>query len=161
MPTKLVKIGDIIRIDKGMHIITQVPANVFNKEMPFSEGFIDDVVEVGKIYQSSPYSRDKILELINEFLNLKLNVSASNKDLNDFVDKLPIDYEVKSFDTSFLEGEYVVIDACFLNMLIAPYRVSCYKKDNPKIKMMFYQRSPKFKANISTEIEIIGNLNEK
>lgn len=160
MPTKLVKNGDIIRIKKGMNVITSVPINAFNKEKPFDKGYGENIVEVGQIYRSSPYSRKKIMEMLKNFLSSEFNANLPEEYLNIIIYKLQIDFEVNTFDTSFLEGEYVVYEACYLVKRIAPYQVKCFKKDNPKIRIKFYQMCPAYKANISTEIEVIGNINE-
>ncbi len=40
-------------------------------------------------------------------------------------------------------------------MRIAPYRVKCHKRDNPVVKIVFYQNSPSFKGNIDKEIKVI------
>ena len=70
----LVKIGDIIRIEKGMNISTLAPVSIFNKEKPFSQEYANFVVEVGKVYKSSPYSRETIIKKINHFLRSEFNV---------------------------------------------------------------------------------------
>jgi len=157
---KLVRKDDIIQIKNGMNISARVPACVFDDSKPFSPEYTHAVVEVGKIYLSTPFSREKIIELLDAFISSKFNVFLSEEELKKFVNKFPVDYTVKSFNTSFLEGEYVVSEATFLEKRIMPYQVFCYKKDNPDIKIMFFQNCPVYKANISEEIEVVGNINE-
>ena len=159
MACNLVKIGDIIRLNKGMTVITRAPVWIFNKDKPFSKEYCETVVEIGQIYQRSSYSKNKIMEMIQSFFNSEFNATLEEEHLSSIVDKLKIDYHAKNFDTSFLEGEYVVSDARYLMKRIAPYQVTCYKKNNSEIKIVFYQDCSVYKANIK-EIEVIGNVNE-
>lgn len=160
MPDVLVKPGDIIRIKKGMIVRTRVPVKFFNNAKPFSQGAENASVVVGKIYKNSPYSREKVYKMLDLFLGSEFNVFLSEETLTKFVNDLPIDYEVKTFDTSYLEGEYVVFEALYLEKRIVTYQVFCYKKDNPDIKITFNQKGPGYKT-VNKDIEVIGNIDQE
>ncbi len=155
---KLVKTGDIIRLRKGMHITTLVPSWICDKEHPFSKNRVSEIIEIGKVYRSNPFSSKEVLEKVKTFLHRSFNVEMKDIDLESFVDKLPIDYEVKEFDTSIFECEYVVKSADYLKILIHPYYVVCYKKDDPSVIVSFYQGVPFSNKNIDCEIEVVGHI---
>ena len=136
----LLQRGDIVRLEKGMQIIANIPENVFNEEKPFSSKEKSTMIEIGKIYHSKPFTQYEIKEMVQNYLRENFGVEASDSQVHSLLDTLNFDYSVKEFDTSIFEGEYVVYKTGLnhpTKMLIWP--VSCSKLDNPDTKVFFYQ----------------------
>ena len=157
MQNKWLHEGDIIRLKKGMNVRTKITECVYNEEKPFSIEEIQGIIEIGKIYRSKQLSRNELIEKMREVLLKEFGTEVPDTKIKYIIDYLPINSKQKEYDSSSLEGEYVVKKAEFLEMRICPYRVICYRKDDPSIVVEFYQKSPRLKNNIK-DIKAIGHI---
>lgn len=148
MARRLLQKGDIIRLEKGMSVYANVPDNMLFSSRPFSTTETKSLVEIGRVYRKMETSKPKIIAEIVAAINKVVEVSEQQ--VEDFVNSLNFDYSAKEFDTSIYEGEYVVdyVDSngggkaiSLFSVIEYPdgWHVYCYKKDNPSIKVDFYQ----------------------
>ena len=152
-----VKKGDIIRLNKGMNIKVTLPEMYCDNEKPSSKEKVRLPITIGEILKTIPYSRKEVEEKVTEFCLKELGTNVSRKVVKDFVDSLPIDYQVKIFDTKYFEGEYIVVEARYLNIRIYPYYVKCRKRDDESVFVEFYQSCSVAKCN-NDDVEVIGHI---
>ena len=139
--TDLLQVGDVIRLVAGMQVNANIPEKFFNDDKPFSSLLKIHKIEIGRIYHNNPFNAYQLKEALKPILEENLGVEASDSQIYDLLDSLPINYDIEEYDTSYLAGEYVV-SSCGMpyptKMFLWP--VYCYKKDNPEIKISFWQR---------------------
>lgn len=133
MEKRLLQKGDVIRLDKGMKVYAKVPEKVLNKYRPFSTEKIRTDVLIGEMYCKPEISKHDILcEMMNAINSI---VEVSDKQVEDIIDFLNLDFSATVFDSSIYEGEFIV-DYIDYN---GGWHVNCFKKDDPSIQVDFYQ----------------------
>lgn len=132
--------GDIIRIEKGMRVIAQVPENVLQECSPFSRKMKNIVIEIGQKFNRSQISEQDMLRNLTSYINDFINVTEEQ--VKPFMQGLNVDLSEKNFDTSIYEGTYMV-EAVILDWSsvkeIKKWKVICHKVNEPNIKVSFYQ----------------------
>ena len=121
-------------------------------------------LEENKLYhyvQSFGAKPSKELKDIVESNLARFGSNPTWGDITNLVKSLNIDYSAKSYDTSKYEGEYVV-DNVFNSsnnsyLCRNRWHVSCYKLDDPSIKVDFYQTGESHALN-HANIEAIGHV---
>lgn len=140
MSKQLLKKDDIIRIEEGIVIYAIIPEKfIFDKSI-FSDRFIEQVITVGKLYNLSDMTYlnlEKTLEntIRHTLETYEMNSSIYDKQISDFIKSLNLKIKDDTCDTSFLKGDYRVIDSYDAK----PKRVYCKKLDNSEIEIIFEQ----------------------
>ena len=158
MENILLKKGDIIRLEKGMQIYAEVPEYVLSNANPFSTKKVEKLFIIGKIYKREEISKIERMGKVRDAI--KDIIKVSDKQVENFINSLELDFSAKEFDTSIYEGEYVVdydqahiYDWKLLKDFIMKennHIIHCYKKDNPSVRVVavankkFFFRNLKF-----------------
>lgn len=133
---------DVIRLEKGMKVYAEVPAKYFSD--PFNNENRRHEVVIGNVYRRTVPPLDDIISTIHG--RIKTTIPVTVEDVEKFVEGLNLDMTEDSFDSSIFEGEFEVDcavsdgggsthDGGYPN----GWHVFCRKKDNPEIKVDFYQ----------------------
>ena len=152
---KLLKRGDVIRLEKGMMIRTNIPERIYEYDKPFSKETINAIIEIGRIYRSSFAKKDIIIGKIRHYLE-ENGIGVSDGQVEDFINSLNINYNSEELDTSIYVGTYIVSEADFEKNKTGPYKVKCFKILDPTIRAEFYQNVSFYYRNCIPEIEVIG-----
>ena len=150
MQKQLLKIGDIIRIEKGMTVYINVPSKFIIQNCPFSEEPFSEAIRIGVTLVRKEQSLSLIEEEIKNVLTKKQGLKIDDEKIKTFVESLNIDTSYMEFDTSMYIGEYEVIDTktegggiqrSFSGEIQYPYgyHVFCKKIDDNSINIDFYQ----------------------
>ena len=104
----LLKKGDIIKLEKGMRVYTTIPTKFLNPAVPLSTEYTHSDISIGDILHRKlvpkNYLEEKIKRLFeNEGISLKNDIK-----IPELVNSLNINTSAEIFDTSYLEGEYIV-----------------------------------------------------
>lgn len=148
MRKQLLQKGDVIRLEKGMRVYTQVPEKFFYQNRVFSEELTEHDITIGEIYRREEVSKDSVIKEVKD--KVEYVVPATYEQVKNFMESLGLDYETQELDTSVYEGEYVVnyvnYDGGGIQGTPSGYEtypngwhVFCTKKDNPSIQVNFYQ----------------------
>lgn len=142
---KLIEVGDIILIEKGMKVRADIQEKFVNPRSPYSSKVVHATIEIGKVYENKPFSREEVARKMQKILFEQFGVGISeNTAISLIVNYLNINYQIQKFDTSIYEGEYVVKSAGYYTskLIRGPFPVQCYKKDDPSMLVDFYVDSP-------------------
>lgn len=156
---KLIKVGDIIRLEKSMIVDTFVAENIYLPDKPFSKKKIMASVEIGKIYRGVPFLRDKMMERVMKVFE-EFGIYPTRERVEAFIESLEIE-DSEEFDTSVLIGKYIVNKAEFVNGKNGSYKVNCFKISDPTIVVEFYQDTVNHHLNCITNLKRIGHVDMK
>ena len=99
--------GNIILIEKGMQIYAGIPNKFINPLTPFSTSTCSHKIKVGNIYKQGSFTKDA---LIAEFKKRNKDFfDLEDSKISEIIDKNPNLLTPQELDTSFFEGEYVVL----------------------------------------------------
>ena len=104
MSKKLLKEGDVIRLEKGVTVYASLPENLVYRGAPFSEKIVRAKVELGEILCREEQTEEAVMAQVVDALKKRGSYDAAEAD----------SIQVKTaerlvFDTSSLVGEYKVI----------------------------------------------------
>lgn len=150
---RLLRKGDLVRLERGMEVWAKVPQNAYFSNRQFSTMFSEQAIVIGRVYCQKGKDEAEIVDLV--FNQISHIIPVSIEQVGDFVKSLKLDYSPKEFDSSVFEGVYMVEQTRLRggdsveqddpdyyqgrDHLPEGWRVYCHKVDNPEITVNFYQ----------------------
>jgi len=161
--------GDVILIKKGMKVYANLPIKFFAFNEPINDNITNKYIEIGTKLESQPITKSDILECVNKID--KIISYLSNKNLNnkitDFLLSIIDEKQSEIFDTSNLEGEYIVYRTCYdggstgRDEYPNGHHVYCENINNSNFKIDFYQSGCFSAVILPCNIQPIRKLTKK
>lgn len=150
MREEFLKIGDVIRLGKGMQIGVAVPKRFCVPS--FSDELYTTHLQIGTVLHGKTPDKNVLIGKTTQLLRTLLDEKVNESKVSAFLDTLSLEFAPDSFDTSVFEGVYRVYEQFF----VESNRVSmwCEKLDAPEVRVFFYQT--KTVAGVQPDIEPIN-----
>ena len=150
---RLLRKGDLVRLERGMEIWAKVPQNAYFSNRQFSTMVSEQAIVIGRVYRQKGKSEAELVDLV--FNQISHIIPVSIEQVKALVQSLHLDYSEKRFDSSIFCGVYMVDQTRLSggdsveqddpdyyqgrNHLPEGWRVYCHKVDNPDITVNFFQ----------------------
>jgi len=135
MEKGFLKVGDIIRLDKGMQIGAAIPRKFCFST--FSDELYTTRFQIGDVLHKKVPDKEALISKATLVLRTLLDEKVNEKAVSAFVDSLELDFTPEAFDTQTFAGVYRV----FEEYKVDANKVSvwCEKLDDPEVQVFFYQ----------------------
>lgn len=109
----LLRTGDVINIQKGKKVYVNILEKFVYRNRPFSNEMIQAEIIVGTVlnnFINIEETKETFMSAIQDEFQLRLGKQADENIINSLVEDTLRSYTPETFDTSSLEGEYVVVN---------------------------------------------------
>ena len=138
----LLQVNDIFRLEEGMKVLAFVPEKFVYVNAPFSEKLHEHTICIGQPLRKRIPNKDEMIIEIQRLLDTHMHLELSDKQIENFIESLNLNFSAEEFDTSVFLGEYRVYKAEWNGgKHDGPdgWHVYCHKVDNPNVAIHFYQ----------------------
>ena len=138
----LLQENDIFRLEKGMNVYAFVPEKFVFVNTPFSEKLNEHAICIGLPLKKRVPNKDEMIIEIQKLLGTHMHLELSDKQIENFIESLNLNFNAEEFDTSVFLGEYRVYKAEWNGgKHDGPdgWHVYCHKVDDPNIAIHFDQ----------------------
>lgn len=111
MDKKLLKAYDVIKLEAGMKVYTNIPEKFVYSNRRASNKLTSHDVRLGEVYGNTTdlaKVKKKIIEGIQESFSREIGIEVPVEKAEKFVTPILTEYTPEKFDTSTLIGEYIV-----------------------------------------------------
>ena len=138
----LLQVNDIFQLKEGMKVQAYVPEKFVYVNAPFSEKLQEHAICIGHPLIKRVPNKAEIINEIQKLLGTHIHLELSDKQIENFIDSLNLNFSAEEFDTSVFLGEYRVYKAEWNGgKHDGPdgWHVYCHKVDDPNVAIHFYQ----------------------
>ena len=138
----LLQMNDIFRLEEGMKVLAFVPEKYVFVNAPFSEKLHEHTICIGQSLRKRIPNKDEMIIEIQKLLGTHMHLELSDKQIENFIESLNLNFSAEEFDTSVFLGEYRVYKAEWNGgKHDGPdgWHVYCHKVDDPNVAIHFYQ----------------------
>ena len=138
----LLQVNDIFRLKEGMKVHAYVPEKFVYVNAPFSEKLQEHAICIGRPLIKRIPNKAEIINEIQKLLGTHIHLELSDKQIENFIESLNLNFSAEEFDTSVFLGEYRVYKAEWNGgKHDGPdgWHVYCHKVDEPNVAIHFYQ----------------------
>ena len=136
MREEFLKIGDVIRMDKGMEIGAAIPKRFCISS--FSDELYTTRFRIGTVLHGKMPDKNVLIGRTTQLLRTLLDEKVDESKVSAFLDTLSLDFTQDGFDTTVFEGVYQVVEQFWVESNCVS--VWCQKLDDPEVRVFFYQK---------------------